>query len=84
MKYQTRVHIAGEAEGLVQRCLRCGAILTDYRGAAGIGEWHPCWWSGYVGVTELADGTKLNPTCMVQMDHDAREVDEVGCLGLIQ
>lgn len=30
---KVRVHVAGVLHDAVQRCIRCGAILADYRGA---------------------------------------------------
>lgn len=31
---KVRVHVAGVLRDAVQRCIRCGQILSDYRGAA--------------------------------------------------
>jgi hypothetical protein len=45
------IHLADEPEGLIQRCKLCGFILTDYRNAASVGDWKPCWWKGSVEVT---------------------------------
>ena len=43
-------HLAAEPQDLVQKCSRCGYVLTDYRNAMGIGKWEPCWWAGEVTV----------------------------------
>jgi hypothetical protein len=84
--YQTRVHIAGEPVGLVQQCRRCGATLIDYRNAAGIGQWSPSWWAAgaFVGVTECADGSRLNPTGYIVLVQDASAIDEIRCDGVPQ
>lgn len=44
------IHEAGIPDGLVQKCTRCGLVLQDYTNAQSVGEWHPVWWSGNVGV----------------------------------
>ena len=75
--FQTVVHIAAEPDGLIQRCLRCHAILVDARGAMAIGVgtvslgcWQP---GGFVGVTEG------NPTVSNAMTRDAAAIDEIAC-----
>jgi hypothetical protein len=81
-QFQTIVHIAGPVEGNLQRCIRCGAILIDSAGAMSIDGSPMSYWAGFVGVTEcVEEGRKVatNPTCSVQMDHDARESDEYPC-----
>lgn len=71
----TVVHIAGEPDGLIQKCSRCGAVLIDARGAmvmggGSIGCWQP---GGFVGVTEG------NPQQSVAMQCDASASDEYPC-----
>lgn len=83
-QFQTQVHIAGEPEGGVQRCVRCGAILIDSNGAMSMDGAPMSFWAGFVGVTEcVEDGRKLatNPVCSISMDRDAVEADEYPCGG---
>lgn len=61
------IHYAGQPDGQIQRCSRCGYILTDYRNAAGVGEWHPSWWKGPVIVE---DG---NPKQTVAMEYASKD-----------
>ena len=42
------IHEAGEPVGLVQTCVRCGKVLSDYTNAVGYGDWKPTWWNGTV------------------------------------
>ena len=81
MSYRTKVHIAAPAEGLIQRCFRCDAVLTDMRNTAMEGEWKPLWWQpgAFIGRSEHSDGTPTNPTSTFVMDHDATEADELAC-----
>lgn len=45
------IHEAGIPEGPIQRCSRCGHILTDYRNTATVGDtFEPHWWKGAVIV----------------------------------
>ena len=47
------VHLAGEPEGLVQKCSRCGYVLLDLNGAMFCGGGDgPGWWEGPVEVIE--------------------------------
>jgi len=73
----TTVHIAAEPDGLIQRCLRCHAVLIDATncmavgaGTVSLGCWQP---GGFVGVMEG------NPTVSNAMAHDARAIDEIAC-----
>ena len=86
MRFWTRVHVAGEPMGPIQQCARCGVTLIDYRNTASIGEWEPSWWAvgAFVGVTENADGSKLNPTGYAQLLQDASAIDEIRCDGVPQ
>mgnify|MGYP001594442934 CR=1 FL=1 len=79
--YRTRVHIADEPKELQQRCWRCGEILTDMRNSASMDGRAPLFWQSFcfVGVSEMADGRKCNPTGYVMMDRDASEADEIAC-----
>lgn len=46
------IHLAARPKGLIQRCSKCGCILTDYRGAQSVGDtWNPSWWNGAVEVS---------------------------------
>jgi hypothetical protein len=65
------VHVAGPVDDLVQRCARCGQVLTDYRNTMGVGNWSPSWWAeGQISVYEG------NPSHFVA----GREPDGVDCL----
>ncbi len=44
------IHEAGEPMGLVQKCIRCGMILSDYRNMVSAGPWSPSWWQGTVTI----------------------------------
>ena len=65
------VHVAGPMLELVQRCSRCRAILSDYRGAQSIESacpWTPKGWEGHVAVVETETArftlaTDDAPTC---------------------
>ena len=80
-KYRTRVHVASPPEGLVQKCFRCGAVLTDLTNASMAGEWSPAFWEAgrFIGVSERIDGRPMCPISFYLMDHDATESDEVAC-----
>ena len=64
------IHEAGALEGGIQRCRRCGAILSDYRGAM-IPEGDPPLAGWAIGARiEVVDGnprsswvTEADPTC---------------------
>jgi hypothetical protein len=60
------IHEAGEPDGLVQKCKRCGYVLTDYTNSM-VPEsdipFEPHWWKGAVEVT----GT--NPRCSSLTDE---------------
>ena len=58
------LHLAGEPEGLVQKCSRCGYVLSDYNNAMGVGAWSPSWWEGEITVWEG------NPTHLQAGRHD--------------
>ena len=81
MDFQTRVHVAMEPVGMIQQCARCGVVLSDYRNAASTGEWSPSWWptGAFIGVTEMEDGSKCNPTGYLVLDRDASAIDEIQC-----
>jgi hypothetical protein len=85
-EFQTRVHVAAEPFGPIQQCARCGVTLIDYRNSAGIGEWSPSWWEtgAFIGVTEMADGSKCNPTGYAVLQQDASAIDEIRCDGVPQ
>lgn len=53
---KTVIHEAAPSEGLVQRCIRCGEVLSDYRGVMSTGSWSPHWWVGFVEKTETGPG----------------------------
>lgn len=68
-QFQTIVHIAGEPQGKLQRCVRCGAVLITAEGAmsmhgAPMLSYAP---GAFVGVTKCVDpGRSLsapNPIC---------------------
>jgi hypothetical protein len=98
-EFQTRVHVAGQPTGRIQKCARCGVTLIDYRNCAGMGEWlidyrnsagirewSPSWWEtgAFIGVTEMADGSKCNPTGYAVLQQDASAIDEIRCDGVPQ
>lgn len=81
-EFFTRVHIAGQQVGAVQRCSRCwlalidatGCMTTDPSGAI------PFWAEGaFVGIVEARDGKPVNPVCSSILDHDAAAIDEERC-----
>lgn len=49
------VHTPGLVLELVQRCVRCGVVLSDYRGAQSAGDWSPAGWSVEANV-QVSDG----------------------------
>lgn len=53
------VHIAGEPEGLIQKCSRCGYILADYRNAMGAGDWCQSWWAWPHGAVTVEMGNPI-------------------------
>ncbi len=80
-RFQTRVHIAGPVEGNIQRCVRCGIVLIDARGAMSttggpMSSWRE---GGHVGTVEAVDGSRLRGACSIAMDRDAAAVDEIPC-----
>jgi hypothetical protein len=85
-EFQTRVHLAGQPTGPIQKCARCGVTLIDYRNSAGMGEWSPSWWAvgAFIGVTERADGGVCNPTGYAVLAMDASAIDEIRCDGVPQ
>lgn len=71
--YMFTVHIAGAYDGMVQLCLRCGAVLVDNRRASWpVGDGPPVGYppGGFVGVGAGAT---------ILMNHDAAADDEEGC-----
>ena len=62
------IHLAGTAQGLVQRCARCGAVLIDRRGEQHVvargSKYRPAWFAG--AVEDAGSGltaTNLAPNC---------------------
>jgi hypothetical protein len=48
------VHLAGDIDGRIQKCTRCGYVLMDYTDAAGpVGDWSPGFWEPGVEVSVL-------------------------------
>jgi hypothetical protein len=80
MRCAAIVHIAGEPEGLQQRCARCGEVLINAEGTMSTSPGPiPAWGVGnFVGVV------KGNPTCSFLMERDAAELDEQRCDAGIQ
>ena len=61
------IHTAGEPDGLIQKCVRCGYVLIDHTDTQSIGEWHPVWWSGNVYVRGSVSGaTEEVANCEMQ------------------
>src|SRR5688572_28395234 len=82
------VHVAGKAEGLLQRCARCGAVLLDRRDEVIPGRTGeaPRWLTGNVAVLEgLQEETTEAPTCtrMNFWDHVSRAIDFVMGFGSV-
>lgn len=69
------VHIAGPYADGLQVCTRCGKVLTDYRGAMVVHEFHPWPAGGYVGCADFPGGS----TFSVLLKADASALDEVRC-----
>jgi len=66
-------HIAGEMDGLVQRCVLCGQIICDYRGAMVYppsAEPPKGWEPGEIFIS-----VKTNPTHIVSQVFDEDEVE---------
>ena len=64
------IHVAGPLFDGVQRCTRCEAILTDYRGAMVPMR---CYWCGLV----LRLPARHRPTCVLQSGEDVRPLLEL-------
>ena len=70
----SKIHLAGEPVGLVQRCSICGEILQDYRNSLSVGDWQPHWWSGSVEVSSSGGmmwSTKDAPNCEAKVVVDS-------------
>lgn len=44
------IHEPDEPAGLIQKCIRCGFVLEDYRNTMGEGNFKPAWWNKTVTV----------------------------------
>ncbi len=82
------VHIAGPVEGGLQLCIRCGAVLINYRGKTvmvakqhGMSEGGQCpqlsFWpeGGFIGLAGAGS---------VLMKQDASCIDEIACGSSVQ
>lgn len=48
------VHLADDPDGPIQKCSRCGYVLTDYTDAVGpVGDWSPGFWEPGVEITVM-------------------------------
>jgi hypothetical protein len=82
MKANLVVHVAGEPEGLVQRCSRCGEVLIDRTGEVVIASTGlaPHWWTGNVFVSpeeqgETDDEATCEPGPARLTDRELRELE---------
>jgi len=63
------IHTAGDVEGLMQKCSRCGAVLQDYTNTLSVGEWFPSWWAGNVVVGQGFSAATDEPANCEAVEH---------------
>lgn len=76
------VHIAGPMTDGLQRCSICGDVLFDYRHGYVVLDPERQQMDGR-GWTEGAFVATAGP-CSIVLDHDACELDDTACGGLLQ
>lgn len=64
------IHTAGKPDGLIQRCKRCGVVLSDYINAQGVGDWSPAWWDGNVFINGRFSGATEEPANCEQKESE--------------
>ena len=87
MDFVTRVHVADQPEGDVQKCFRCSDILVNMEGTMILGNSPKrlFWATGaFVGTIERADGKPVNPRGYFVMEHDAQAEDEISCTDAVR